>query len=208
MLFRKQPFGFYLQKLKAVFVFTGLVILYQLFRNPPTENTSLKSKEVSPWVKQSRRLDSLLTVVASSTTPKLRSFHPNFLTDYRAYRLDLPTDVVDRIKAYHAAGKWITDRSVFQKVTGISDSSYERIAPYLKYPPSRSKSKPFVPAPIIKKDLNHATALELQITWNWPSIVGANCCLSRSDSSFFKHGTTSRGVWIIRRGKTTINPLF
>ena len=162
MLFRKQPFGFYLQKLKAVFVFTGLVLLYQLFRNPPTENTSLKSKEVSPWVKQSHRLDSLLTVVASSTTPKLRSFYPNFLTDYRAYRLDLPTDVVDRIKAYHAAGKWITDRSVFQKVTGISDSSYERIAPYLKYPPSRSKSKPFVPAPIIKKDLNHATALELQ----------------------------------------------
>ncbi|MGB1170739.1 MAG: hypothetical protein ACPHL7_07485 [Flavobacteriaceae bacterium] len=31
MSFRKQPFGFYLQKLKAVFVFTGLVLLYQLF---------------------------------------------------------------------------------------------------------------------------------------------------------------------------------
>ena len=162
MSFRKQPFGFYLQKLKAVFVFTGLVLLYQLFRNPPTVSTSLKGAEMTPWVEQTQYLDSLLTITASATTPKLHPFHPNFLTDYRAYRLGLPTTVVDCVRAYHTAGKWIANRSVFQKVTGVSDSSYERIAPHLKYPPSRTKLKPSVLTPIAKKDINRATTLELQ----------------------------------------------
>ena len=143
MSFRKQPFGFYLQKLKSVFVFTGLVLLYQLFRNPPTVSTSLKRAEMTPWVEQTQYLDSLLTITASATTPKLQPFHPNFLTNYRAHRLGLPTTVVGLVKAYHASGKWITNRSVFQKVTGVLDSSYERIAPHLKYSKSRAKPKPF-----------------------------------------------------------------
>ena len=164
MSFRKQPFGFYLQKLKAVFVFTGLVLLYQLFRNPPTVSTSLKGAEMTPWVEQTQYLDSLLTITASATTPKLHPFHPNFLTDYRAYRLGLPMTVVDRVKAYHASGNWITNRSVFQKVTGVLDSSYERIAPHLKYSTSRAKPKPSVSTLISKKDINRATPLELQKT--------------------------------------------
>ena len=113
-------------------------------------------------MEQTQYLDSLLTITASATTPKLHPFHPNFLTDYRAYRLGLPTTVVDRIKAYHASGKWITNRSVFQKVTGVLDSSYERIAPHLKYSTSRAKPKPSVSTLISKKDINRATTLELQ----------------------------------------------
>lgn len=117
---------------------------------------------MTPWVEQTQYLDSLLTITASATPPKLHPFHPNFLTDYRAYRLGLPRTVVDRVKAYHASGKWITNRSVFQKVTGVLESSYERIALHLKYSTSRAKPKPSFSSLISKKDISRATTLELQ----------------------------------------------
>jgi len=59
-------------------------------------------------------------------------------------------------------GKWITSRSVFQNVTGVLDSSYERIASHLKYSANRAKPKPSVSSIISKKDINHATTLKLQ----------------------------------------------
>jgi hypothetical protein len=110
--------------------------------------------------------------------PKTTPLSSKFLTDYIAYRLGLPTTVVDPVKAYHASGKWITNRSVFQKVIGVLDRSYERIALHLKYSTSRAKPKPSVSSLISKK-----TSIA-PLLWNFkkyevlPCIVGTNCYLS------------------------------
>ena len=101
-------------------------------------------------------------MAASKKPPqKLAPFHPNFTTAYRAYRLGLPSAVADSVAACHRAGKWISNKEEYQKVTGLADSSYHRIAPFLKYPEKRKQRNFKVPA-IVKQDLNKATALELQ----------------------------------------------
>lgn len=80
----------------------------------------------------SQQLDSLLQTQAKIFYP-LAPFHPNFLSDYRAYRLSLPPETEDRVQACHQKRMWISSRSVFQEVSGVPDSIYERITPYLEF---------------------------------------------------------------------------
>ncbi len=160
MTYRKRPFSFYQQKLKAVFVLLGIVFLFY-FKFPHSDTTKTQLQLYGETTTHySNKLDSLL---AASKKPlqKLAPFHPNFTTSYRAYRLGLPSAVADSVAAYHKAGKWIASKEEYQKVTGLADSSYNRIASYLKYPEKR-KERHFKSPAIVKQDLNKATAVELQ----------------------------------------------
>ena len=161
MSIRKQPSAFYQQKLKAVLVLIGLVVLYTLLFSEGPWNRKTKSRIVDIHDQAlSQRLDSLLQTQAKISYP-LAPFHPNFLSDYRAYRLGLPPETVDRVQAYHQKGMWMSSRSVFQKVSGVPDSTYERITPYLKFPPKRLSHNKKVPPPA-KFNLNRASAEDLQ----------------------------------------------
>jgi DNA uptake protein ComE-like DNA-binding protein len=103
-------------------------------------------------------------------------FNPNFITDFKGYKLGMKVDEIDRLLAFRKQGKFANSPEEFQKVTGISDSLLNAISPYFKfpdwvnkknqehYPNSYSKSnwKEFPKKEAIKiLDINQATKEDL-----------------------------------------------
>jgi DNA uptake protein ComE-like DNA-binding protein len=85
-------------------------------------------------VKFQHEIDSLKRVKLMASKPKIYPFNPNFLTDYRAYTLGLPTEAYDKLMAFRKQDKFVNSALEFQKVTGISDSLLLVISPYFKFP--------------------------------------------------------------------------
>lgn len=65
---------------------------------------------------------------------KMYPFNPNFITDFKGYKLGMKVDEIDRLLAFRKQGKFANSPEEFQKVTGISDSLLNAISPYFKFP--------------------------------------------------------------------------
>ncbi len=64
----------------------------------------------------------------------LYPFNPNFITDYKGYRLGMSVAEIDRLLAFRSKNAYVSSSKEFQEVTGISDSLLGIIAPYFKFP--------------------------------------------------------------------------
>ncbi len=113
-----------------------IVVLQVIFRggnrlfNTETEPMQMETE----IVKFQHEIDSLKRVKLMASKPKIYPFNPNFLTDYRAYTLGLPTEAYDKLMAFRKQDKFVNSALEFQKVTGISDSLLLVISPYFKFP--------------------------------------------------------------------------
>lgn len=116
-------------------------------------------------------LDSLRLEKGKARRPKVYPFNPNFLTEYRAYTLGIPSEAIEKLNAFRAKDQWVNSATDFQKVTGISDSLLKVVSPYFKFPEwvNRSNYKPksyTKPSKALafseKTDLNSATEAGLQ----------------------------------------------
>ncbi len=61
-------------------------------------------------------------------------FNPNFISDYKGYKLGMTVEEIDRLMAFRKENKYVNSADEFQKVTGISDSLLNKIAPLFKFP--------------------------------------------------------------------------
>lgn len=105
----------------------------------------------------------------------MNRFNPNFITDYKAYKLGMTVEEVNRLFAYRKLGKYVNSPTEFQQVTKISDKLLHSIEPYFKFPEwtqkkskistvidDTSKSTQTANAKVkAKKDINKATKEEL-----------------------------------------------
>ena len=122
------------------------------------------------YLKFQKEVDSLIADQRQSSAPKIYPFNPNYITDYKGYTLGLTAKEMDRLHAYRAKNKWVNTTKEFQRVTKVSDSLLNKIAPYFKFPDwvvktsqkSTSTSYASVKSFEQKIDLNKATAKQLQ----------------------------------------------
>lgn len=153
-------------------VFIIILLTLYFFVDFSTEDSlDTSSAEV---VRKQKQIDSLRIAEMEARKPKLYPFNPNFITDYKAYTLGMPTEAFDKLQKFRKKDKWINSITDFQKVTGVSDQWLDSISPYFKFPEWVTNPKPkakfksnFVDfnkeKPFSKKiDLNTATAEELQ----------------------------------------------
>ncbi|MCV6631442.1 MAG: helix-hairpin-helix domain-containing protein [Flavobacteriaceae bacterium] len=121
--------------------------------------------------RQQALIDSLKIVAKEDKKKTLKPFSSNSLTDYRAYILGLPPEVVDRYNRYKEANEWVDTKEKFLQATGISDTAYHKIAPWLIYPDKSNWYRPKTSAkkrdirPVKNKviiGLNAATADQLK----------------------------------------------
>jgi len=75
-------------------------------------------------------------------------FNPNYITDYRGYKLGLGLEEIDRLHRFRESGKFINSKKEFQQVTQVSDRWLDSISPYFKFPewvtnPKRSYTTSF-----------------------------------------------------------------
>lgn len=89
--------------------------------------------------------------------------NPNFLTDAKGYELGMSVLELDRLFLYRKQQKWIRTLADFQKVTQVSDSLLNVLAPHFRFPvfyAAKKNTKPKVPLrPAI--DINSATQEDL-----------------------------------------------
>ena len=105
-----------------------------------TENLlHTNSKEVLALQKE---LDSIRTLLMESNQPKIYPFNPNFITDFKGYKLGMSSEEIDRLLDYRKQNKWINSKEDFKKVTKVSDSLLNQISSYFKFPDWVANSKP------------------------------------------------------------------
>jgi DNA uptake protein ComE-like DNA-binding protein len=172
-----------LDKIKSFFVFNssqrnGILFLLLLvsgfaiinnYIDFTTENLlDTNSREVLAVQKE---LDSIRILLTESNQTKIYPFNPNFITDFKGYKLGMSSEEIDRLLDYRKQNKWINSKEDFKEVTKVSDSFLDQISIYFKFPEWVTNPKPkysgwkkgFKEKTFDQKiDLNSVTQLELK----------------------------------------------
>ncbi len=172
-----------MDKIKSFFVFNssqrnGILFLLLLvsgfaiinnYIDFTTENLlDTNSREVLAVQKE---LDSIRILLTESNQTKIYPFNPNFITDFKGYKLGMSSEEIDRLLDYRKQNKWINSKEDFKEVTKVSDSFLDQISIYFKFPEWVTNPKPkysgwkkgFKEKTFDQKiDLNSVTQLELK----------------------------------------------
>jgi DNA uptake protein ComE-like DNA-binding protein len=131
-----------------------------------------KSLENEKWLSVQTEID-VLKKEKQNYVPKIYPFNPNFISDYKGYKLGMSVREIDRLLAFRKQNKYVNSAEEFQNVTQISDSLLKNIAPYFKFPDWVKNKKQFSSfqkedysvfakkEKIVVIDINKATAEDL-----------------------------------------------
>lgn len=92
------------------------------------------------WLSLQSGLDSMKRS-AEIRTPKIYLFNPNFITDYKGYKLGMSVKEIDRLLVFRKKNKFVNSAEEFQDITKVSDSLLHKIAPFFKFPDWVNKKK-------------------------------------------------------------------
>jgi DNA uptake protein ComE-like DNA-binding protein len=104
---------------------------FYLFADFKTFDTS--NKEKANWLANKSLIDSL-KLQGKNYKPTIYPFNPNFITDFKGYKLGMSIEEIDRLLAYRKQNKFVNSAAEFQTVTQVSDSLLNAISPYFKFP--------------------------------------------------------------------------
>lgn len=147
--------------------FSGVMVWldHQSIVSPKPPGLSKEEKQVQHFV------DSLKSEKSEETDSfQIYPFNPNFISDYKGYRLGMHPEEIDRLHKFRERGQWVNSTVEFQDVTEVSDSLLDKISPYFKFPDwVQARRKDSVNAQTNltannepKADLNGATVEDLQ----------------------------------------------
>lgn len=133
------------------------------------------SEEGKKWLALQVEIDSLKNNTTREDSYKMYPFNPNFITDFKGYKLGMKVAEIDRLLEFRKSGKFVNSAQEFQKVTQVSDSLLAKISPYFKFPDwvnNKNVSQRMYakkdfntfekkPEKIVQKDLNEATKEDL-----------------------------------------------
>lgn len=92
-------------------------------------------------------------------------FNPNYLTEERAFRLNLKQEAFERLKAWREKGKFVNSVEEFQRVTGVSDDWVQEHRDLFRFPEwvqAKRSPKEEVRLSFSTRDINKIGAEELQ----------------------------------------------
>jgi len=118
----------------GIFVLFGIVIVLQLvWFFVDFSKIEKVDPEEQKWLALQTEVDDLKRTVQTDR-PKIYPFNPNFITDYKGYKLGMSVQEIDRLLAFRKENKYVNSAEEFQKVTKVSDSLLNVIAPLFKFP--------------------------------------------------------------------------
>ncbi|MEZ0131141.1 helix-hairpin-helix domain-containing protein, partial [Flavobacterium sp. LBUM151] len=128
-------FKFTNQQRTGIFMLLVIIIIFQLvyFLADFTISETPFPKEQEQWLSLQSEIDSLKQE-KYNTLPKVYSFNPNFISDYKGYKLGMSVQEIDRLLAFRKENKYVNSAKEFQDVTKISDSLLNVISPLFKFP--------------------------------------------------------------------------
>lgn len=131
----------------AIIISLQLVYFFYHFETPVIDE-----KEKENWLSNQSSVDSL-KVAYTNYQPKIYPFNPNFITDFKGYKLGMKVEEIDRLLAFRKENNYVNSAEEFQAVTKVSDSLLNAISPYFKFP-DWVKNKKSIYQPYEKKDFS------------------------------------------------------
>ena len=155
----------------------GLLQLFIYRYNNQKDTTSLDlTPDEKNWLLAQNEIDSLKEA-AQENSNKIYPFNPNFISDYKGYKLGMSETQIDKLHQFRKQNKYVNSNSEFQKLTGVSNEWMKQYAPYFKFPEwvtnrtaknyqthFENTNQKFVKkeAKIVVHDLNKANQAELE----------------------------------------------
>lgn len=166
----KSYFLFSKEQRNGIFLLLLIIIMIQavLFFYGRFDVSVAKTAQESQWLSLQSKVDAL-KLASSDYKYELKPFNPNYITDYKGYKLGMSVDEIDRLLSFRKSNQYVNSAQDFQRVTKVSDSLLAVIAPYFKFPEwvsNKKSTKAFVNYPnksfiksdkIVIKDINTAT---------------------------------------------------
>ncbi|SHM85713.1 ComEA family DNA-binding protein [Flavobacterium chilense] len=161
------------QRTGIFLLFLVIVVLQAVYFFADFSFSEKTFPEKQQWMALQSDIDSL-KLVRSNEKQGMRTFNPNFISDYKGYKLGMTIEEIDRLLAFRKENKYVNSAKEFQEVTMISDSLLSVISPFFKFPDwiqnksnFRAEKKEFVKNVYPKKekiivlDINQATQEDL-----------------------------------------------
>lgn len=160
------------QRTGIFFLFLIIIALQLAYFFVDFSIPTIENPEEQKWLSLQSQVDSMKTDVENKP-PKMYLYNPNFITDYKGYKLGMSVDEIDRLVAFRKENKYVNSSQEFQNVTKVSDSLLNVMAPYFKFPDwvnSKKEYKEFKKYPnqafakkekIVLIDINQATKEDL-----------------------------------------------
>ncbi|WP_348823388.1 ComEA family DNA-binding protein [Flavobacterium aestuarii] len=127
-------FKFSNQQRSGIFFLFGIIIILQ-FVYYFADFSPIQEKEPArqQWLSLQAAVDSLKSH-KTSNKPVMYPFNPNFISDYKGYKLGMSVEEIDRLLTFRKQNKFVNSAKEFQDVTKISDSLLHAISPFFKFP--------------------------------------------------------------------------
>ena len=161
------------QRTGLVGLFIIIIVLQALYYTLDFNLIEKSFPEKEQWMSLQSEIDSL-KMAKNERKPMQYSFNPNFISDYKGYKLGMSVAEIDRLLTFRKENKYVNSAEEFQNVTKISDSLLKAISPLFKFPDwTRNKStfknekKEYAPKTEFKKekivvlDINQASQEDL-----------------------------------------------
>ena len=123
-------------------IIIGIQIAYFLWDVKFEED---KSMEKQQWLSLQSQIDTM-KVEKANYKPTIYPFNPNFITDFKGYKLGMSTAEIDRLLEFRKKNLYVNSAEEFQELTKVSDSLLATMSPYFKFPDwvkNKKQSKPF-----------------------------------------------------------------
>lgn len=121
------------QRIGIIFLFALIFICQGIYFFKNFNSVENVPKEKAQWLSYQKDIDSL-KIIKSDFKPTIYPFNPNFITDFKGYKLGMSVAEIDRLLAFRKQNKFVNSAEEFQQVTKVSDSLLKAISPYFKFP--------------------------------------------------------------------------
>lgn len=119
----------------GLFVFLSCVVVFQFlyFFIDFSQHSKDKSLDKKEWVHLKVQKDTT-SGYSKKSNWAVRPFNPNFITDFKGYKLGMSMEEIDRLLAFRKTNRFVNSPKEFQEVTQVSDSLLQKMAPNFKFP--------------------------------------------------------------------------
>lgn len=136
-------FKFTREQRTSLFLLFAIIIGLQLvYFYADFSSFTKSSPEKEKWLSLQSQIDSMKQQ-KTDYVPKIYPFNPNFITDYKGYKLGMSVQEIDRLLDFRKTNKYVNSPKEFQIVTKVSDSLLNVISPNFKFPDWVNNKKEF-----------------------------------------------------------------
>lgn len=139
----KSYFKFSQGQRAGIFLLFGIIIFLQfVFFFVDVSALSNDSPEKEKWLSLQSQIDSMKQQ-KRNYIQKIYPFNPNFISDYKGYKLGMSVLEIDRLLAFRKENNYVNSPREFQEVTKVSDSLLNTMSAYFKFPDWVKNKKQF-----------------------------------------------------------------